>query len=164
VVSAKAVPADFADADNPAVVALGARLYAGHCGSCHGRYREGQPLWQIVDAYAGRRAPALDETGYTWRHSDEAIFHMTKYGRYAEAPTRGVFHMPAINGGLSDREILAVIAFIKARWPTGLRIAQAMLNPGFAGMPTNADDGAWRLSPSCDAMFRRSAAAAARSR
>jgi S-disulfanyl-L-cysteine oxidoreductase SoxD len=161
---AKALPAHFADADNPAAVALGERLYAGHCASCHGHYREGQPLWQLIDAYAGRRAPAFDETGYTWQRSDEAIFHMTKYGRYAAAPSAGVSYMPAFKGVLADPEILAAIAFIKARWPIGLRIAQAMLNPGFTGMPADADNIAWRLPPSCDSMFRRSGTAARRPR
>jgi mono/diheme cytochrome c family protein len=163
-VPAATLPAHFADADNPAAVALGERLYLGQCASCHGHYRQGQPLWQLIDAYAGRRAPAFDETGYIWRRSDEAIFHMTKYGRYAMAPSAGVSYMPAFKDVLADREILALIAFIKARWPIGLRIAQAMLNPGFAGMPAHADDFAWRLPPNCGSMFRRSAAVAPRPR
>jgi S-disulfanyl-L-cysteine oxidoreductase SoxD len=158
VASVAAVPAPLADADSPAAVAVGERLYLGHCASCHGRYREGQPLWQIIDAYAGRRAPALDETGNIWRRSDEALFHMAKYGRYAPSPADSVSHMPAFKGVLDDRQVLDVIAFIKARWPIGLRIAQAMLNPGFAGMPAGASDPGWRLPPSCNAMFRDSEA------
>jgi S-disulfanyl-L-cysteine oxidoreductase SoxD len=160
VVPAKSVPVHFADADSPAAVGLGERLYAGHCASCHGRYRQGQPLWQIIDAYTGRRAPALDDSGRIWQRSDEAIFHISKYGRYATASPGGVSTMPAFEDVLGDREILAVVAFIKARWPIGLRIAQAMLNPGFAGMPADADDTAWRLPPSCNGMIHRNAAAA----
>lgn len=160
--AAQPISAHFADADNRAAVALGERLYMGHCAGCHGRYRQGQPLWQLTDAYAGRRAPAFDETGYTWRHSDEAIFHMTKYGRFPTAPSRGASSMPAFEGVLADQEILAIIAFIKARWPLGLRIAQAMLNPGFAGMPAGADDSAWRLPPNCNATLGRIEARARR--
>lgn len=155
---ARPVAAAFADADDRAMVTLGERLYFGHCAGCHGRRRQGQPLWQVVDAYAGRRAPAFDETGYTWRRSDAAILYMTKYGRYAGAPSGRASYMPAFNGVLADREILAIIAFIKAGWPIGLRIAQAMLNPGFAGMPAGANDTAWRLPPNCNAVFARSEA------
>ena len=44
--------------------------------------------------------------------------------------------MPAFEAVLDDRETLNVLAFIKARWPPiGLRVAQATLNPGHAGMP-----------------------------
>jgi S-disulfanyl-L-cysteine oxidoreductase SoxD len=148
-----------ADAGDPATVALGEKLYLGHCASCHGHYRQGQPLWQIIDAYAGRRAPALDDTGDIWRRSDAALFHMTKYGRFAAAPRGAVSFMPAFGSVLADNQILAIIAFIKARWPIGLRIAQAMLNPGFAGMPVGVDDPAWRLPPSCNALHHRAAVA-----
>jgi hypothetical protein len=71
----------FADAEDRASVILGKQLYRVHCAGCHGRNLQGQPLWQLADAYAGRRAPAFDETGYAWQHSDEEIFHATKYGR-----------------------------------------------------------------------------------
>jgi S-disulfanyl-L-cysteine oxidoreductase SoxD len=155
-----ATPPYFADADNAALTGLGERIYRAHCASCHGRFRQGQPLWQLDDAFAGRRAPALDETGYTWRRSDAAIFRMTKYGRFGGGSRHRPTAMPAFAGVLDDPGIIAVIAFIKAGWPIGLRIAQAMLNPGFAGMPANADDPGWRLPPNCNAMFRRSDAAA----
>jgi S-disulfanyl-L-cysteine oxidoreductase SoxD len=156
------IPTHFADAADPALTALGERLYRGHCASCHGRRRQGQPLWQLIDAYAGRRAPALDESGYAWRRSDEAVFHMVKYGRYDDAPPRGLSYMPAFEGVLADREILSIIASIKARWPVGLRVAQAMLNPGLAGMPAAANDSTWRLPPNCNAVLARSEASAQR--
>ena len=59
---------------------------------------------------------------------------------------------------LSDREILDVMAFIKARWPIGLRASQAMLNPGRAGMPRQASSEEWRLPPTCNALLRQSGA------
>jgi hypothetical protein len=110
-------------------------------------------LRQISDAFAERRAPALDETGYTWRQPDAAMFHMPKYGRYAGAPRGKVSYMQAFTGILADREILAVIAFVKTRRPNGLRVAQAMLNPGFAGMPAGANTTRWRLPPNCKSVL-----------
>jgi mono/diheme cytochrome c family protein len=156
------VDSHFAAADDRASVIPGKQLYLGHCAGCHGRFLQGQPLWQLADSYAGRRAPAFDETGYTWQHSDEEIFHMTKYGTPAKTQPAAVSFMPAFQDVLNDRQILAIIAFIKARWPIGLRILQAMRNPGLAGMPANADAANWQLPPNCNAILRRSEAAAAR--
>ncbi len=62
--------------------------------------------------------------------------------------------MPAFAGGLSDGDILAVLAFIKSRWPIGLRAAQASLNPGFAGMPANLGNTKWSLPPNCSASLQ----------
>jgi mono/diheme cytochrome c family protein len=144
----------FADAGNRALVMLGRQLYAGHCAGCHGRNLQGQPLWQLRDYYAGRRAPALDETGYIWQHSDEAIFEITSHSRSAGQPRA----MPAFKGVLNDSQILAIIAFIKARWPIALRILQAMRNPGFKGMPAAVNDADWQLPANCRAVLRGSSA------
>src|SRR5262249_50971380 len=76
----------IANAEDAATVARGRVVYAHACASCHGRNRQGQPLWQLIDEFAGRRAPAHDETGHTWQHGDEDLFHMTKYGRFAATP------------------------------------------------------------------------------
>jgi S-disulfanyl-L-cysteine oxidoreductase SoxD len=152
--------AHFADADDSAMVMLGKKIYMGHCASCHGRNLQGQPLWQLIDEYVGRRSPAHDETGHTWKHSDEDIFHMIKYGRFPSMPAEIVSFMPAFDAVLSDLEILSVAAFIKARWPIGLRISQAMLNPGRAGMPRQAGAEEWRLPPTCNVLLRRRATTA----
>jgi S-disulfanyl-L-cysteine oxidoreductase SoxD len=152
--------AHFADADDSAMVMLGKKIYMGHCASCHGRNLQGQPLWQLIDEYVGRRAPAHDETGHTWQHSDEDIFYMIKYARLSSTPAEIVSFMPAFDAVLSDRDILSVMAFIKARWPIGLRISQAMLNPGRAGMPRQASAEEWRLPPTCNVLLRRRAPSA----
>ena len=151
---ARAAP-HFANADDLPTVMRGRQVYALRCASCHGRSLQGQPLWQLLDEYAGRRAPAQDETGHTWQHSDEDIFQMVKEGRFPEAPREGRSYMPAFKTMLGDDEILAVTAFIKARWPIGLRVSQALLNPGYAGLPPGADRVEWRLPPTCNVLLRR---------
>jgi mono/diheme cytochrome c family protein len=148
-------PAHFADADNVAIVAKGHALYETVCAACHGRNLEGQPLWQLDDQYAHRRAPAHDASGHTWMHSDEALFQMVKTGRFPDWPRNGTSYMPAYRGHLSDDEILAVLAFIKSRWPLGIRVSQAMLDPGLAGMPKDADKVEWTLPPTCTASYQR---------
>ena len=152
---AVAMDMHFADASDVALASLGKRVYGDYCGSCHGRNLQGQALWQLDDKFAGRRAPAHDETGHTWQHADEDLFHKTKFGRFAVEPADPVPAMPAFAAILDDQQVLAVLAFIKARWPLGLRVSQAMLNPGFAGMPTDANDVEWRLPPNCNVLLRR---------
>jgi mono/diheme cytochrome c family protein len=146
---ASPLPDHFANADDAKLVAGGERIYQQNCGSCHGRRLQGQALWQLKDQFAGRRAPAHDSTGHTWQHSDDALFQVTKFGRFAEAPKDSVSYMPAFGAVLSDADIVATLAFIKSRWPLGLRASQAMLNPGFAGMPANAGNLKWTLPPNC---------------
>ena len=145
----RAAPVHFADAEDLALVAQGKAVYRARCASCHGRALQGQPLWQLDDAFAGRRAPAQDETGHSWQHSDEALFHITKYGRFPDAPADRAAAMPGFAGTASDREILAALAFIKARWPVGLRVAQATLNPGMAGLPPQSAAADWTLPTNC---------------
>ena len=116
---------------------------------------QGQALWQLKDQYVGRRAPPHDATGHTWQHADEDLFHITKYGRFAAAPTDIKSYMPAFEHALSDDDMIAVLAFIKSRWPTGIRASQSMLNPGFRGMPADADKVEWTLPPNCTASIQR---------
>jgi mono/diheme cytochrome c family protein len=139
----------FANADDPALVRTGRTDYMMACSSCHGRRLQGQALWQVMDQYAGRRAPPHDATGHTWQHSDEALFEKTKSGRFPGEPRRGKSYMPAFTGRMTDQQILAVLAFIKSSWPVGIRASQAMLNPGATGMPKNAGNASWTLPPNC---------------
>jgi S-disulfanyl-L-cysteine oxidoreductase SoxD len=149
----------FADAENAAAVLEGKKLYASHCAGCHGRKLQGQLLWQVQDEFAGRRAPAHDQTGHTWQHADEDLFAMTKFGRFATTPAAAKSYMPAYAQNLNDDQILATIAYIKATWPLGLRVSQALLNPDYAGMPRNADTVEWRLPPTCQAALQRAGTA-----
>ena len=151
--------AHFADPENADAVREGKQLYASHCASCHGRRLQGQLLWQVQDQFVGRRAPAHDQTGHTWRHSDEDLCYMTKFGRFRTTPAVVKSYMPAYGQNLGDDQILAVIAYIKATWPIGLRVSQALLNPGYAGMPRNADTVEWRLPPTCQAALQRAGTA-----
>jgi mono/diheme cytochrome c family protein len=142
-------PTHFANADDPSAVAGGKVLYMRACASCHGKRLQGQPLWQLEDRYRGQRAPAHDQTGHTWAHSDEDLFGMVRDGRFPQAPAAGISPMPLFRDSLSDEQILSVIAFIKASWPTALRISQAMLNPDEAGMPAHTADVEWTFPPNC---------------
>jgi len=102
--------------DAPAVV-RGERLYARHCAGCHGAHLEGQPDWQSRNPQGRLPAPPHDEHGHTWHHDDQVLFDVTKYGLAKVAPPGYQSDMPAFGGTLSDQDIVAVLAFIKSRWP-----------------------------------------------
>lgn len=144
----------FADAEDSALVREGRELYRAHCARCHGRRLEGQALWQLQDRFAHQRAPAHDETGHTWQHSDEELFQITATGRLPGMPEDAHSWMPAFAGVLDEQQILAVLAYIKARWSLGIRVSHAMLNPDFAGMPANADSVPWTLPPNCSSTLQ----------
>jgi mono/diheme cytochrome c family protein len=113
------------DPRDPELLALGERLYGEHCASCHGVELEGQPDWQRPLPDGGLPAPPHDVDGHTWHHPDRLLFGITKFGGQALAPPEFKSNMPAFARTLSDREIWAVLAFIKSRWPEEIRARQA---------------------------------------
>ena len=115
----------LADASDPALVALGAAVYGEHCASCHGEDLEGEPDWRRRKADGTLPAPPHDATGHTWHHSDDMLFRLVRDGPAAIAGSGYRSAMPAYAGILEDREIRAVLAYIKSRWPADIREAQA---------------------------------------
>lgn len=106
--------------DDPDAVALGETLYADQCASCHGANLEGQEDWQIRGEDGLIPAPPHDETGHTWHHSDDQLFDLTKNGLTAVMARRGLEYESAMIGFgdvLNDKEILAVLAYMKSTWP-----------------------------------------------
>ena len=86
---------------------------------------EGEPDWQRRRSDGTLPAPPHDATGHTWHHSDEQLFRLTRDGPGAIAGDDYRTTMPAYAGILSDREIWAVLAYIKSRWPEDIRRVQS---------------------------------------
>jgi mono/diheme cytochrome c family protein len=112
-------------ADDEQLTALGRQVYTTHCASCHGARLEGQPNWRERDAAGRLPAPPHDASGHTWHHPDEVLFRITKHGVARAANLKDYDSaMPAYEGVLSDREIVAVLSWIKAQWPREIRRQQ----------------------------------------
>lgn len=108
------------------VLATGQRIYSAQCAACHGAQLQGQPNWRERDAGTGRLpAPPHDAAGHTWHHPDEVLFNITKYGVARAAQLKDYDSaMPAYEGVLTDAEIVAVLSWIKSRWPPEIRRQQ----------------------------------------
>ncbi len=96
---------------NPVQVAQGQRLYANYCSSCHGVNLEGQPNWKQPLPDGKLRPPPHDSSGHTWHHPDDLLLEIIANGGDPAIST-----MPAFGDTLSEAEMRAVLAFIKASW------------------------------------------------
>ena len=117
-----------ADPDDPSRVAAGHAVYAARCASCHGDELQGQPGWRERRADGKLPAPPHDASGHTWHHPDDQLFGMIKEGLGPYAPAGYQSDMPAFAGILTDREIAAVLAFIKSTWPPEIRKRQERIS------------------------------------
>jgi mono/diheme cytochrome c family protein len=115
--------------DDAAVTALGQKVYAAQCASCHGVRLEGQPNWRERGPDGRLPAPPHDASGHTWHHPDDLLFRITKLGVARAANLKDYASaMPAYEGVLSDAEIVAVLSWIKAQWPPDIRAKHDELN------------------------------------
>lgn len=133
--------------DDPAQVALGLRVYATNCASCHGDRLQGQPRWWQAGPDGMLPAPPHDETGHTWQHSDAELRELVAHSVYKFAAPGYRSAMPAFADTLDAREIDATIAYIKSTWPTGIRAYQAAQNPD--GPSLAALPGDWHFPATC---------------
>lgn len=121
------------DPDDPRQLALGQKVYAEACASCHGMHLEGQPNWRLRKPDGRLPAPPHDYHGHTWRHADAELFGMVKRGIAPYAPPGYQTDMMGFAGALSDEQIWAVIAYIKSAWPPEFRTYQQRVTDGARG-------------------------------
>ncbi len=123
------MPAHALQPNDAAVLAQGEKIYAAHCAACHGAELEGQPEWRTRAANGLLPAPPHDASGHTWHHPDETLFRITKYGVAKAAGLQDYNSaMPVYEGVLSDAEIVAVLSWIKSRWPQQVRDRHDQMN------------------------------------
>lgn len=116
------------NANDVELVNLGKKVYASQCASCHGVNLEGQPDWRARKENEKLPAPPHDETGHTWHHSDKLLIDLTKHGPKPVAGPDYKTDMPAFQNILSDKEVIAVLSYIKSTWPEYIRKRHDRLN------------------------------------
>jgi mono/diheme cytochrome c family protein len=117
-----------ADPTDPLLVAHGQQVYVTHCAACHGPQLEGQPDWQRRRADGRLPAPPHDASGHTWHHPDRVLFNIVMDGVEKHAPPGYRSDMPAYRGTLADRDVWAVLAYIKAQWPAEILLRQQQMD------------------------------------
>lgn len=107
---------------------LGKSVYLDNCASCHGKNLQGQENWQSMNLDGTTPAPPHDDSGHTWHHGDQLLFDYTKKG--GQEVIGGDFKsgMPGFGEILSDKEIWAVIEFIKSNWSETNKKRQEMIS------------------------------------
>lgn len=109
-------------------IELGQQVYAANCAACHGPNGEGEPDWQTPKEDGTYPAPPHDETGHTWHHGDGTLLQIIRGGGDSLNIPNFKSNMPAFGDTLSDEEILAVLAYLKSRWPEEARQFQAEMS------------------------------------
>jgi len=88
------------DTSSPPLVVDGNALYAAKCATCHGKDGKGTANWR------SKGQPDFTDKNWQKAHTDAQITDATKNGK-------GKF-MPAFKAKMSDEEIVAVTARIRA--------------------------------------------------
>lgn len=115
--------------DDMRLLVLGQKVYAAQCAACHGQRLEGQPNWRERGADGRLPAPPHDASGHTWHHPDDVLFRITKHGVVKAANLKNYESaMPAFENRLSDEEIIAVLSWIKSKWPPEIRARLDRMN------------------------------------
>jgi mono/diheme cytochrome c family protein len=116
------------DVTDPNQVTMGQAIYQAQCARCHGANLEGQPDWRSPLPSGRLPAPPHDESGHTWHHPDDVLFRIVKEGPAFYATLGVKTDMPGFQNTLPDKDISAVIAYIKSRWPPTIQARQGQMN------------------------------------
>jgi mono/diheme cytochrome c family protein len=99
------------DAVSEETVEQGSDLYQAKCASCHGADLSGAPDWKTPNEDGSYPPPPHDSSGHTWHHPDRVLIEVIRDG--SDLPQS---RMPAFGDELTDRDIEAILEFIKTNW------------------------------------------------
>lgn len=105
------VEAVYGQAGSAEMLTKGADLYATYCQPCHGD-RQGKGTTSGTSPH--------NEKGHTWHHPDMQLKDWTLNGKPGFRQ-----EMPAFKGMLTEKDVEAILAFIKSWWTPEQREIQA---------------------------------------
>jgi len=111
---------------NSEALALGEQLYNQYCSDCHGEKLEGVPKWKVTQPDGSLLPPPHDSSGHTWHHPDPVLNEIMANGG---DPTLYNTKMPGFGDQLTEREIEAILDYIKSHWGEEEREYQWWLTP-----------------------------------
>ncbi|WP_404381054.1 c-type cytochrome [Caenispirillum salinarum] len=115
----------------PQAVAEGGRLYARNCAACHGSGIDEPPGWRPV--IGGVAPPPLAVEGPPPDSTDAYLVRIIRDGGAAVHGDPARDRMPPFRDVLTNREIHAVVAFLKDRWPDHLQALRGGARSGHDG-------------------------------
>lgn len=98
------------------LVTLGQPIYAASCATCHGASGEGASDWRTRGPDGALPPPPHDASGHTWHHADGLLYRIVRDGCAAYPAGSTPCGMPAFGEQLDDRDIRAVIEFMRSWW------------------------------------------------
>lgn len=96
---------------NEAQVTLGKTVYEKNCIGCHNANARGTFNWKQPLPDGSYPPPPLNGTAHTWHHNMTVLLRTIDNGGVAMGGK-----MPAFKGVLSDKEKIAVIAYLQSHW------------------------------------------------
>jgi len=97
-------------------VRVGRQVYLTNCAACHGPNAEGAPGWQRPDDKGNIPPPSHDDSGHTWRHSDQQLKEIILNGWRDPFNKTPELTMPPFRGKLNNADAEAVITYFKSLW------------------------------------------------
>jgi mono/diheme cytochrome c family protein len=95
-----------------ALVSQGEALYKQHCAECHGDKAQGDANWRKPGTDGFYPPPPLNGNGHSWHHASIVLREIITNGS-----AQGQGKMPAWKDKLSEKEISALVEWIKSQWP-----------------------------------------------
>ena len=104
----------------------GRLIYATICAACHGAALEGTiSITKATPPWGEVLVPPLGPAGKAWRHPDQVLYGIVRYGERIMVRRTSRFKMPSHRFRLTEADTWAVLKFVKSSWSEEMLERQA---------------------------------------